>query len=816
MFRNFFKTAFRSFLRNKSFSLINIIGLAIGISASLVIFLIVRYDFSFEKFQPEAERIYRINGKFDFEGDIGYNSGAPLPMGTTLASDARGVDVVSFFQTQNGQRISVPIAGSEKLVAFKKDNRVVYADKNYFKLIPYQWINGSPETALEQPYQAVLTESRAKLFFPNIPLTEIPGREIFLSDTVRATVTGILKDITENTDFVFRVFVSRKTFEITTAATNDWAAWDNVSSETQVFLKISPTATEKEIASQVNAIYQKHRAHDPNDRTKTTWLLQPLNDLHFNQDFDNFDQRLAHKPTLYGLLAIAAFLLMLGCINFINLTTAQASQRAKEIGIRKTVGSSKKQLVLQFLSETFLITLTATLLSVIIAPLLLKAFSDFIPEGVHFSVLEPQVFLFLLSLTIVISVLSGFYPAIVLSSYRPITIIKNQSAMDSGIGGNVRLRKVLSVSQFVIAQVFIIVTVIVSKQIRYSLNKDLGFKKDAIVFIEPNPTRFSKDNTAVLTQKIKAIPEIQMVSRSYGPPSYNGGWNTTARLADAKDETYTMISVKLGDPDYLNLYKIKLLAGDNLRTSDTVNAILINETFLHQLGFKNPQQVIGKILKWNGDNRVPITGVIADFHEKSMHEQIKPLVIAHWASHERVINIALRPQDPEHRTWQAAIAKISKAWKEIYPDADIEVQFFDQQIAKYYEADQHISSLLLWASALSIFISCLGLLGLIIYITNQRTKEIGIRKVIGASVSQIISLLSKDFLRLIIIAFLIAVPIAWYSGNKWLQDFAYRTPISWWVFIAGGSIMIIIAMLVLISRTLKVATANPVNSLRTE
>jgi len=815
MFRNFFISAFRNFLRNKSFSLINIVGLAIGISASLVIFLIVQYDFSFEKFEPDGNRIYRLGGEYTYEGGVGHNSGAPIPMGNAIAKEVRGVDVMAFFQTRIGQRISIPAPGKEKATVYKKENRVVYADKNYFRLIPYTWIFGSPETALEQPYQVVLTESKAKTLFGNIPLAEVPGKEILLSDTVRATVSGIVKDLRAHTDFTFNVFVSRATFEIKYLTPEDWTAWDNVSSETQVMLKLSPGAAAPDVEAQVNALHKKHTKPRMDDNYSTKFILQPLADIHFSTEYDNFDQRLAHKPTLYGLLAIAAFLLLLACINFINLTTAQASQRAREIGIRKTIGSTKKQLVIQFLSETFLLTLIATLLSVLIAPLLLKVFSDFIPAGLQFEILRPQVLIFLLALTLCISLLSGFYPALVLSSYKPVAVLKNQSVKGSGAGRNVKLRKVLSVSQFVIAQVFIIVTILVGKQIYYSLHKDLGFKKDAIVFFEPNADRSSHNSMNVLVEKIKAIPGLEKVSVSFGPPSYRGGWTTMARLFREKNEKYTSVSVKLGDPDYINLYKIKLLAGSNLTASDSINGLLINETFLHSLGFKNPGEVVGKILDWN-EMKTPVIGVVGDFHEKSMHDIIRPLIITHWASHEGVINVALPPQEPGNNTWKKALDKIGQAWKEVFPGDDVDIQFLDEQIAKYYEAEQHISSLLLWASGLSIFISCLGLLGLIIYITNQRTKEIGIRKVIGASVSQIIALLSKDFLQLVLIAFLIAVPIAWYSSRKWLENFAYRTELSWWIFVAGGIAMLCMAMLVLVLRTVRVAIANPVNSLRTE
>ncbi len=817
MLKNYFTTAFRSFLRNKSFSLINIVGLAIGISASLIIFLIVKYDFNFDKFEKDNNRIYRINGEFNFNGEIGHNSGAPIPMGNAMSKEVRGLDVVAFFQTWLGdKRVNIPTSKNEKTTLFKKEKKVVYADKNYFKIINYDWIIGSSETALQQPYQVVLTESKAKIFFGGIPLSEIPGKEIIFNDTIRTTVTGIVKDLTENTDFTFNIFVSRATFEITSLTPEDWEAWDNVNSETQVFFKLSQNATPTDIQNQINALYKKYSKPDPEDNSTTKYLMQPLSDLHFNGDYDNFDQRLADKPTLYGLLAIAAFLLLLGCINFINLTTAQASHRAKEIGIRKTLGCSRKQLVFQFLTETFLLTLLATLLSVIITPLLFKAFGDFIPEGLHYSFMQPEILLFLFLLTLLISILSGFYPALVLSSYKPIAVLKNQFAKNGGTGRSVRLRKVLSVSQFVIAQIFIIVTILVSKQIRYSLNKDLGFKKDAIVYFTPNSSGYSKENTKMLVQKLKAIPEIQMTSLSYGPPSFRGGWTTSASLKDGKNVSTINVSVKLGDPDYIKLYKIKLLAGNNLIASDTINGLLINEKCVHALGFKNPEDALGKTLKWNGEKLTPIVGVVGDFHENSMHETIKPLVIAHRASGEKLINIALRPQDAENPTWQNAIEKIKQAWKETYPDDDMELTFFDEQLSKYYEADEHISSLLIWASGLSIFISCLGLLGLIIYITNQRTKEIGIRKVIGASVFQIISLLSKEFLQLILIAFIIAVPIAWYGANKWLENFAYRTTLSWWVFIAGGTIMLFIALIILIVKTYVAATANPVKSLRAE
>jgi ABC-type antimicrobial peptide transport system permease subunit len=544
--------------------------------------------------------------------------------------------------------------------------------------------------------------------------------------------------------------------------------------------------------------------------------LQPLSDLHFNADYSAYDSPTGNKPTLYGLLAVAAFLLILGCINFINLTTAHASQRAKEIGIRKTMGGSKKQLIVQFLSETFLLTFIATVLSVVLTPLILKAFAGFIPKDLHFSLTEqPGIILFLVALMAVVTLLSGFYPAIILSGYKPVLVLKNQAYGGTGKTRKAWLRKSLTISQFVIAQVFIMATILVSKQIHYSLNKDMGFKKDAIIYFNTNYYDTVSNHKAILMDKLKAIPGIAMVSLCTNPPSSNNTWSGTMKYKDGKREIESDVQQKYGDSNYIKLYGLKLLAGKNITTTDTVTSYLINETFAHILGFQKPQQAIGKYIEWS-DKQIPITGVVSDFIQRSLHEPVKPLAIASWNNPERNFSMALQPQNEAGTAWKNTITKIEKAFKEVYPEDDFEYSFFDEDIAKYYRAEQNISSLLKWTAGLAIFISCLGLLGLVIYTTTQRTKEVGVRKVLGASVSQIVSLISKDFILLVLFAFLIATPVAWIGMNRWLQNFAFRTEISWWIFLSGAAIMIVIALLTLGFQTIKAAIANPVKSLRTE
>ncbi len=815
MIKNYFKTAVRNLAKNKVFSLINVAGLSIGISSALVIFLIVSYDFSFDKFEKDRDRIYRIVSNFTFSGESYHNSGITYPMGKAVKNEATGIEVVAPFYTwEEAGKVSIPGATKDPVV-FKKQERAVFADENYFKLISYQWLAGSAKTSLQQPYQVVLTESNAALYFPKQKAADIIGKEIIFNDTIRTRVSGVVKNLDQNSDFNFKTFVSKATQETHLMSPQDQNEWGNTTSASQLFVKLSPGTSRAHIEKQVIGLYNKYHKKDPDDHSTTSFGLQPLPDMHFNTDYGLFDGgRSAHLPTLYGLLAVAAFLLLLGCINFINLTTAQASQRAKEIGIRKTMGSTRQQLIFQFLSETFLLTLCATILSILITPLLLKVFSDFIPEELHYS-LNPGILAFLGILVVTVSLLSGFYPALILSSYKPVLVLKNQAGTNTGKTRNVWMRKTLTVSQFVIAQVFIIGTILVSKQISYTLNKDMGFKKDAIVYFRTNYYDTVQSHRFVLINKLKSIPEIAMISLANDPPSINSVWTSTMKYKDGKKELETDVQVKLGDTNYIRLYQMKLLAGANLPNSDTTKSVIINEAYSKFLGFNDPDKAIGKNIEWDNKS-IPITGVVANFHQRSLHEPIKPLLITTRTKQQRSINIALQPQNAEGTVWKTAIAKMEKAWKEVYPDDEFEYNFVDDTIKKYYTAEQNISKLLIWATGLAIFISCLGLLGLVTYITNQRTKEIGVRKVIGASITQIISLLSKDFLKLVLIAFIIAVPLAYWGAYKWLQNFAYKTDISVWIFIAGGMIMFIMALIILCIRTFKAASANPVKSLRTE
>lgn len=813
MFKNYFTVTFRNFWRNKLFFLINVSGLAIGISASLVIYLIVHYEFSYEKFQKDGDRIYRVVTNMHFPNQDFKNGGVPGPLPAAVREEIPGIEKSTVFWEGNSMKVSTNEGENKKL--FTKQSDIVFADEHYFQFFNYEWLAGSPDKSLTGPGKVVLTQSRARAYFSFVDIRDAVGQTIVYDDTLTATVTGIVKDLNQITDFTFKEFISLPTILPQLKSQNGYNEWGSVSSSSQFFVKLQKGTDTSRINKQLAVV---RKSHQKDTYLATDHFLEALSDIHFNSDFDAFDHRQAHKPTLYGLLAVAAFLLLLGCINFINLATAQASQRAKEIGIRKTMGSSKKQLIFQFLVETVLLTTIATIVSLLMTPWLLHIFSAYIPQGLHFELFHhPDLFIFLLGLILVVGLLAGFYPALILSGYKPVLVLKNLAYANTSQSRRVWIRKTLTVTQFVIAQFFVIATMMVGKQIRYSLNKDMGFRKDAIInFGVPFNYQKPDGKQFVLEEKLKSIPGIQELSLA-GPPPANEGYNiSTMKIVNKKGkEIETSVEVKRADTSYFDLYKMKIIAGRNLQQSDTLREYVVNETYAKLLGYTNPTGIIGKMVD-RGSVKIPIVGVIADIHTKSLHSPIQPLAYSSEAKWHTTFHIALAPKGATTDNWKKTIAAIGAAWKQVYPDDDFNYQFLDESIAKFYKKEQNTAGLLNWCTGLTIFISCLGLLGLVIYTTAQRTKEIGVRKVLGASVSQIVSLLSKDFLKLVLLAFVIASPLAWWAMNKWLEDFAYRTSFSWWIFILSGASMFIVALLTLSIQTIRSAVVNPVKSLRSE
>jgi putative ABC transport system permease protein len=826
MFKTSFKIAFRGFWRHKLFTLINIIGLSIGISAFLVIYLIVHYDFTFDKFHKDSDRIYRVVMNISFQGHTNYSSGVHAPLAEAIKSQATGIEEITPLFALSPHFVYID-KDKNAQKRFKDLDRITLTDQQYFKIFNYVWLAGSSQHALDGPNRVVLTSQQARLYFPSLSYHEMIGK-VVTYDTLKTTVSGIVETLTENTDFTFHDFVSMSTVTTNKRLSADLKinTWNYIYSASEVFVKLTPGTPAPGVVKQINTIFRKSNL-SPDWGKKSGNIvdlaLQPLDDIHFNPNYNIFDfSSPASKTTLYGLLAIAIFLLLLACINYVNLTTAQAAQRAKEIGIRKTLGSSRIQLVVQFLGETFFITFFAVCISVLLAPIILKMFADFISPDFHANMLQPDVVLFLLILTIVISILSGFYPAIVLSGYKPVSVLKNQVQDNSNKTRNAWLRKSLTVSQFVIAQFFIMATILVSRQIYYALHKNLGFKKDAILVINTPWQTAKASSNQVLLNEFRSMPQVALVSLGNDPPSADVYNRTRATYNDGKKQITTdEVIFKSGDENYIKIYQLKLLAGRNISEADTGKALIINNTYAKLLGFTNPHDAIGKQLSWLGvrGRTVSIIGVVADFNQRSLHSPIYPTLILPGSVGSRpmmTLHVSLKPETAGGNEWKTAITNMGKAWKKVYPDDDFDCHFYDDTIARFYDEEQHTSTLLTWATGFSILISCLGLLGLAIYTTNQRTKEIGIRKVFGASVAQIVTLLSTELISLILLAFIIVTPIAWYAVNKWMESFADHVPISWWVFVISGAGMLLTGLFTLSFRTIRAGMANPVKSLRNE
>ncbi|WP_299118914.1 FtsX-like permease family protein [uncultured Winogradskyella sp.] len=815
MIKNYFKIAWRNIMKHKVFSLINVIGLTIGLSASFVIGLMIFYDSTFDDFHKDGDLIYRVVTDFSSPEEKNYNPGITLALEDAI-KDNSNLEVVSGFYIERPSKVENKELGSE----FKWPNFVIYADANYFKIFDYKFLAGDDINVLSSPNNVILTEKRAADYFPNTAPNDIIGKTLVYNDSLNITVTGIVENFKERTDIVFEEFISHPTLFQTRLRENFLnKQWNNTNSNSQLFIKLKASSSMAAVENHLGDLAKEHQDEEAKKYGyEQLFTLQPLADIHFNQDYGIYDwsKGQASKTLLTNLALVALFLLVLGCINFINLNTAQASQRAKEIGIRKTLGSSRKQIIGQFMGETFLLVLVSALLSLALSKWLINVFSDFVPEGLSFELFKtPLVLIGIVVLLLVVTFLSGFYPALVLSKFNTVSILKNHLAVGDK---KVKLRKFLTVFQFAIAQVFIIATLLVGKQINYLLNKDMGFNTDAIVSIRSPRSESELSKKELYAEKLRTISQIKQVSLGGAPPASFSSNSTDITYMDGEKEVKSELQFIFGDANYSKLFELEILAGRSIR-NDTIKELVINETCRKRLGFKNPEAAIGNTVELNEEN-IAIVGVMADFHQRSLKSEIKPMALRgdwnrSWFSQFQEVHIAFQNKSSEGL--KGTLSEIKNAYKSVYSEIDdYEVKFMDETIQKFYNREQKISKLLNWATGLSILISCLGLLGLVIYTTNRRVKEIGVRKVLGASLLQINTLLCKEFLILVAIAFIVAAPIAWYGINDWLQDFVYKTSISFWVFLLSGCAMIFFALLVISVKTLQAANANPVNSLRSE
>jgi len=822
MLKNYFKIAFRNLWKYPAFSGINVVGLAIGISACLVIYLLVWFELSYDTFHADRERIYRVVSHIGITGETYKNAGVAGALPNAVQQEVTGLEQVVAFHNLWMQQVQIADnkGKTKKLNAgsgsFSPEAvNYVAVGPEYFGLFKYTWLAGTPQAALSEPNKVVLSEKQAKLYFGEQKPDAFLGKTITyigFNDTITATVSGVVQDWEQRTDFQFTDFIS-----LATAQNPKWKEmlgfndWQSTNSSSQLFVKLAPGIRLAQVEQQFAAITKKYiTKKDP--KARRSFLLQPLANIHFEAEYGGNYVRLAHRPTLYALIAIASFLLLIATVNFINLATAQSVQRAKEIGVRKVLGSSRFGLIRQFLSETFVLTLAAVFLAVLFTNPILKAFKTFLPAGIHLSIFNLPVLLFLVGITVVTTLLAGFYPALIMSASSPMQSLKGQ--VTAATTRKAYLRKTLIVFQFAISQIFIIGTLVVSAQINFLRNKDMGFRQNEIVTFETD-WRDHSGKSQVLVNKIKQLPDVAQVSLSNLTPAQNGYNTTEIKYNNGKEEIAVNVHRRTGDENFIKLYGIKLLAGRNLYPSDTLRELLINQTYAKVLGFQDVEEAIGKVLALN-QKKLPIVGVVADFNVRSLHTAIPPVFIGSETKYATTISLKLHTQGKQASDLKATMAKIEKEYQALYPDKTFSYTFFDQTIARFYDSEQKIATIVRLATTLAIFIACLGLLGLVAFTIIQRTKEIGIRKVLGASVSSIVSLLSQDFIKLVLLANLVAWPMAWYGMNHWLQDFAYRISINWWIFALAGVGALVIALLTLSFQAIKAAIANPVKALRSE
>jgi putative ABC transport system permease protein len=801
MIRNYLKTAFRSLSRNLNYAFINIIGLAIGIAACILIFLVVQFESSFDAFHKKRANIYRIVEVSHNQDGLTYSGGIAFPTAAGIRTDFPEIkEVVSIFQ--DGGQISVDNGGTQtKKLA---EDNFYYTDPGFFDMFNFGWLAGNPVTSLKDPNSAVLTQATAEKLFGDWKLAI--GKVINFNNKTLYTVTGILQNIPPNSDFPLSVVVPYSAIQNSYVKGNldDWISdFDNAYTFVLLPPELSPATFNKELISFA-------KRHKPAEYTKVVPVAQPLSEMHYDERFGNYNNRTFSHSLINALSLIGVFLILIACVNFINLATAQSITRSKEVGVRKVLGSSRAQLGFQFLGETTLIVTAAVVLAIVFAGMVSPYLSKLLEVKIAMSfTANSGLVVFLLVITLLTILLSGIYPAAVLSGFKPATALK--SNLNLKMAGDISLRRLLVIFQFAIAQVLIICMLTVVSQMDYFKNASLGFNKAAVINVNIPGDSTSHSRLAHLHDDLLRDPDIRFVSFSFGSPSSESNWNSNFKFDHASKSTNFGANLKWADPDYFKTFDIQFVAGRPYYPSDTAREFVVNETLLAKLGIRQPGEAIGKQINlW--DNTIGnIVGVVRDFNAYSLHKPMAPVILTTWKRFYQTINIKIRPG-----TEKTAVPYIEKLWTSAFPDYVFDYKFLEESIANFYKQENQLSLLYKVFAGIAIFISCLGLYGLVSFMAVRRTKEIGVRKVLGASPLDIMYLLSREFTLLIVLAFALSAPIAYYLMHGWLQNFWYHIHLGAFVFLLAIISSILVAWLTVGHRALKSALANPVKSIRME
>lgn len=806
MIPNYFKIAFRNLKRHKAFSFINIAGLATGIASCLLLFTVIKYELSYDRFQPGYENIYRVVTQDKTPVGIHHTSGIPFPALEAVRTDIPDITTGALMASIGSQ---VTILGADENNArpekkFIENKGFFFADPWFFKVFDYKWLVGSPEV-LKDPYVTVLTQKTAEKYFGDWKTAT--GQFLKLDNRATVKVAGILEDIPGNTDFEFRIVTSYETAKTSQGAYFYSTSWENTTSNFQIYMLLPEGITADRVNNQLLAFGKKHYRFDT--KNVRTNFLQPLSTIHFDKRFDSFGDHVTEKSTLWTLSLIALFIIIMACINFINLSTAQAVGRSKEIGIRKVLGSFRRQLFAQVMGETAFIVIASVILATGIALLCLPFIKHIASIEEPLGFLNWETVAFLTGLTAVVTLFAGLYPALILSGFKPVLALKNK--ITSASVGGISLRRGLVVAQFAISQILIIGTIVAVTQMNFVKNADLGFVKDALLIINSNTDSVAQSRQKAFANRLTQLPGVEAVSFSSDVPSSGNNWVTNFAYDHRPDEDFGL-HLKYADENYFKTYGLEMASGRIFSESDTTNEVVINETLTKKLGIKDAALAVGKEIKTGGrQSWKTIVGVVKDFKVGSLKEDIKPLLIAERRQFYSVTGVKLKTADLKKTQ-----AQVEAAWDEIYPEYAFTSTYMDESVAEFYKQDNQLALLYKIFAGIAIFISCLGLYGLVSFMAVQKTKEVGIRKVLGASSANIVFLFSKEFTILITVAFVIAAPLAYFMMKSWLQDFVFRINIGVGVFIIAVLISIIIAWITVGYKAVKAAVANPVKSLRTE
>jgi putative ABC transport system permease protein len=805
MLKNYFVTAYRNLLRKRTSTFFNVAGLTLGITGSIVLFLLLNRTLTFDKFQSKYDRIYRVVSESDNNGEKFYTPGVPTVLSPAFKTDFPEAEEVAFTSyTQEGLILIPQRSGEPK--KYYEDDGVAFTEQSFFRVFDWKVLHGDLTVAVKNPNEAVLTKKIALKYFDK----ENAVGEVFSFDDKDYKVTAVVEDPPGNTDFPFTIILSYETVR----KSYEEQDWGSTSSNNHNYFLLKEGVDISTLEARMKAFTDKHIGKDNYDHR--LFNIQPLSTVHYDTRYHGYSYNTTGKSEILVLVLIAVFLVLTGCINFINLSTAESIKRSKEVGIRKSLGGSRSQLVFQFLGETSIVTFISILLALVLTQLVLSYLNPFMNVDLSIDLLNnATLVVFLLVTFVTVSLLSGIYPAFIMSAFKPAMVMKSGSGTSSTSG--FMMRRVLVVFQFVISQFLIIGTIVIISQMNYFKSKDVGYNKDAIIVMSIPEQETVKKNAEAKSSKMRALKNeimrlggVEHASLSNTPPS-SGNVNGTGFIMEGEtDEQRKDTQVKTVDGDYVNLFGLKLIAGRNLNDYDTATEYIVNRQLAKVAGFDNPQDIIGKRIRiWGG--LYPVVGVVEDFHTTSLHQKIEPTVLFNRLSNYRTLSIKVNPNN-----YQASIEGAKKLWEDAYPKHIFEYTFLDERIREFYESEGKMSIVIGSFTTIAIVIGCIGLFGLATFMANQRTKEIGVRKVLGASVQGIIYSFSKEFIILIGIAFLVAAPLGWLAMNAMLQEFEYRISIGPIIFATALLTTLLIALITVGYRSFQAATANPVDSLRSE